>query len=292
MTPAIRKAFTLIELLVVISIIALLIALLLPALGSARAAARATQCLSNQRQVVLAMHTYASENGDRFPPLHMDTSVPDRRHWYVSLHLAGTLNVPTGPDPLPPGASLMPTSTANSLLCPSDVRGRPDSPSVYYNWAMGGVRYYWSYGVTYLVCAAQDNGPTTFRVSTNWPDYQMYRDVMKNGGPRISTIKRPAQIIAGGEPKEHREVEIEWPNQAYAATGRSANNDRTWEWARHTPSGAARDETSDTGDGVANAFYVDGHAGPVRHNFKDMVGCREVPDVDRLTKCSMFLSLH
>jgi len=55
------KGFSLIELLVVISIIALLIALLLPALEQARAVARASTCLSNKRQIGIAVTTYASD---------------------------------------------------------------------------------------------------------------------------------------------------------------------------------------------------------------------------------------
>jgi prepilin-type N-terminal cleavage/methylation domain-containing protein len=60
-----RGAFTLIELLVVIAIIALLIGLLLPALGEARKAARKAICFSNQRQLSLAMNTYAADYEDQ-----------------------------------------------------------------------------------------------------------------------------------------------------------------------------------------------------------------------------------
>jgi prepilin-type N-terminal cleavage/methylation domain-containing protein/prepilin-type processing-associated H-X9-DG protein len=56
-----RKGFTLIELLVVIAIIAILAAILFPVFARAREKARQTSCLSNIKELSLAMQMYAAD---------------------------------------------------------------------------------------------------------------------------------------------------------------------------------------------------------------------------------------
>lgn len=55
------RRFTLIELLVVISIISILTALLLPSLSSARSKAKSISCLSNQKQLGMALSSYTND---------------------------------------------------------------------------------------------------------------------------------------------------------------------------------------------------------------------------------------
>lgn len=77
-----RKGFTLIELLVVIAIIAILAAILFPVFARAREKARQTSCLSNIKQLGIAMLAYQQDYDEVSPP--RDTG-PYRWGWPVEL---------------------------------------------------------------------------------------------------------------------------------------------------------------------------------------------------------------
>jgi prepilin-type N-terminal cleavage/methylation domain-containing protein/prepilin-type processing-associated H-X9-DG protein len=63
-----RRGFTLIELLVVIAIIGILAAMVFPVFARARESARKAVCLSNVKNIALAVQMYLADNNDTFPP--------------------------------------------------------------------------------------------------------------------------------------------------------------------------------------------------------------------------------
>lgn len=63
-----RTGFTLIELLVVIAVIAILAAMLLPALARGKESASRTRCLSNLKELELALKMYVDDNRNLLPP--------------------------------------------------------------------------------------------------------------------------------------------------------------------------------------------------------------------------------
>lgn len=163
--------FTLVELLVVIAIIGILATLLLPALSQAQSAARSARCVSNERQLGLALVLY----------------VDDHRNYPQS----GLLPASLWALPLFPYLSLKIKSTSNDVpggifLCPSDASRRIRDER-------------WSYGYNAFgaVSGSYDFGKLGQGLGVRVPSAVLTTGVGE--ATRESDVKVPSEMIAMGD---------------------------------------------------------------------------------------------
>ncbi len=136
-----RNAFTLIELLVVIAIIAILAAILFPVFAQAREKARGATCVSNQKQILLAIMQYTQDYDESFP---IGEQFPVK--WDGGINSTDQcIGIENEVDPyIKAGVPWGPERAASVWKCPSDPYQRDDcdgAPGI-------GTGYDISYGFT------------------------------------------------------------------------------------------------------------------------------------------------
>jgi prepilin-type N-terminal cleavage/methylation domain-containing protein len=122
-----RSGFTLIELLVVIAIIAILAAILFPVFAQAREKARQTTCVSNEKQLGVAILMYAQDYDETFPLANYttngDTSGNSNVVWQYLIDPYVKANFPS---------QVSEAGSKSIFVCPDFIAYNTNRPSLSY----------------------------------------------------------------------------------------------------------------------------------------------------------------
>jgi prepilin-type processing-associated H-X9-DG protein len=219
-------------LLVVIGIIAVLIGILLPALNRAREQAKSTQCLSNLRQLGIAIVMYCNDNKGAFPAPG-SRGTPDTADWIYWQE----------PGFLPPqhngqditGSKIwkyMNRAGAGIFRCPSDTEAYRKFQAPAYNY---------SYAMNNKMAA----------VSTS---------VIGNIAKKITAVRLSAEKIL-----LYEESELTLDDASAKADGTNPNNLLSVRHDRRKqfPDDSPQSTTLRNGNCFGNVVFCDGHAAPV-----------------------------
>ncbi|MDB5290726.1 MAG: epsG 2 [Phycisphaerales bacterium] len=225
--------FTLVELLVVIGIIALLISILLPVLSRAREQAKRVQCLSNMRQLGMAVLMYANEHHDLMPA---GAEGPPQIRWdWVYWDPTSSPFNDLSEGPVAPYMSITrgsnnKTNPAQILFCPSDL-----AEWHLVNPLAGRPPYPYSYSINAYAC---DNSRA----------YDLMGPNAQRSSFKITFVRKPAQKIMFIDESEATINDGLWVPEAFDYDQLADRH-----WRRH------KNELDNDGT-MGNVCFFDGHA--------------------------------
>lgn len=164
-----RRGFTLIELLVVIAIIAILAAILFPVFAQAREKARQASCMSNMKQIGLAVVQYTQDYDEAFP-------AGLQSGWWQASWVWQTYPY---------------MKSIDVLRCPSDPGGNPVSS---FSWAGLRTSYVANGYLRWNGTQNENAGPMGVSIDPNDPD-PTHHWLVDDGINTLSSINRPSESI-------------------------------------------------------------------------------------------------